>query len=113
MRVFDRRIGERIRRARIEAGLTQEELAERVGSSQDALSNYERGTRKISLDGLVAIAKCVNKPINYFLEVHDAVVIVRDSRIYEIIQDIEEHPGEIDLLCDIWDFLKTRRSRAK
>ena len=113
MREFDRRLGERIRRARMEAGLSQEELAERVGSSQDAVSNYERGTRKISLDVLVAIAKSVNKPMNFFLEVHDAIVTVRGSRIYEVIQDIEEHHGEIDLLCDIWVFLKTRRSRAR
>ncbi len=113
MREFDRRLGERIRQARMEAGLSQEELAERVGSSQDAISNYERGTRKISLDVLVAIAKSVNKPMNFFLEVHDAVVTVRGSRIYEVIHDIEEHPNEIDLLCDIWVFLKTRRSRAR
>lgn len=113
MKEFDRRLGERIRQARIEVGLSQEDLAEKVGSSQDALSNYERGTRKISLDGLVAIAKCVNKPMNFFLEAHDAVAVVRDSRIYEAIKDIEEHPGEIDLLCEIWEFLKTRRSRAK
>ena len=38
--------GARLRRLREAAGLTQEELASRVGLSSDAVSRLERGQRK-------------------------------------------------------------------
>src|SRR5687768_17010398 len=38
--------GERLRRLREAAGLTQEELAERAGLSRDAVSALERGHRR-------------------------------------------------------------------
>jgi transcriptional regulator with XRE-family HTH domain len=36
-------LGERLRRQRVEAGLTQEELAQKSGLSARAISNVERG----------------------------------------------------------------------
>jgi len=39
-------LGERLRRHRIESGLTQEELAERAGLSVRGLSDLERGVRR-------------------------------------------------------------------
>lgn len=113
MREFDRELGRRLHQARTETGLSQAELANRIGITQDAISLYERGARSIGLDTLVSIARELNKPLNYFLEDHDALVVVRDSRLQEVIADAQEHPGEIDLLCDVWQFLKWRRSRSR
>lgn len=49
-------IGENIRRLRIEAGLTQEELARAVGVVKQAIGNYERGDREPDLTTLPCIA---------------------------------------------------------
>ena len=63
-----REIGRKIQRAREEKGLTQGELAARLGCTQSALSNYELGKRKLNLDLLNEIAEVLNKPIDYFME---------------------------------------------
>lgn len=43
-------IGERIRNLRIQKGLTQVELAEKLGVSRQAVNNYETGDAKPSDD---------------------------------------------------------------
>ncbi len=111
MGTFNKELGQRVRNARIESGLSQQDLANRIGTTQDAVSLYERGARAVSLETLVAIAKALNKPLGYFLELKPELVVVKNSRLYEVVSDIQEHRGELDLLCEIWDFLKTRRSR--
>jgi transcriptional regulator with XRE-family HTH domain len=63
-----RSIGMRIQQARQELGLTQEELAARLGCTQAALSNYELGKRRVYLTGLEQIADTLGKPLSYFLE---------------------------------------------
>ncbi len=64
-----REIGERIKRAREEIGLTQQELAVRLKCTQSALSNYELGKRKLDLTLLIEIAQILNKPIDFFTEI--------------------------------------------
>ncbi|MBM4445813.1 MAG: helix-turn-helix transcriptional regulator [Chloroflexi bacterium] len=64
----DRSIGMRIQQTRKELGLTQEELAARLGCTQAALSNYELGKRRLYLASLEQIAEILGKPLSYFLE---------------------------------------------
>ena len=54
---FCREIGANIRAARRKMDETQEELAGRLGLSTNFIAHLERGTRKPSLDTLVALAK--------------------------------------------------------
>jgi transcriptional regulator with XRE-family HTH domain len=63
-----RDIGMRLQQARQELGLTQEELAARLGCTQAALSNYELGKRRLHLAGLEQIAQILGKPLSYFIE---------------------------------------------
>lgn len=53
-------VGKRIKEYRIKAGLTQEELAERVGISPNYLSAIERGVKLVRLDKLVHIINQIN-----------------------------------------------------
>ena len=53
---IDRLIGQRIQKRRKELGLTAEKLSEYVDISQPQFSRYERGTNKINVAHLVAIA---------------------------------------------------------
>jgi len=66
-----REIGRKIQKAREEAGLSQEELAARLGCTQAALSNYELGKRRLYLSQLERISEVLGKPITYFLETRE------------------------------------------
>ena len=59
-------IGERIRQARENLGLTQEQLAARIDKSQDAISSYEKGTRGIQIAELPRLAKALEVTVTYF-----------------------------------------------
>jgi len=61
-------IGMRIQQAREELGITQQELAARLGCTQAALSNYELGKRRLYLANLERIANALAKPLSYFTE---------------------------------------------
>lgn len=52
-------IGQRIRSARKDKGISQEELAERVGISVTHMSHIETGNTKLSLLVLVCISKAL------------------------------------------------------
>ena len=61
-------VGERIRRARKEARLTQGELAERVQKETTTISNAERGKTAISLETLGSIAEQLGIEPTFFLK---------------------------------------------
>lgn len=62
-------LGERIKKAREDAGLSQQALADRVGLKQgQSISNYERDQAEVPAKRLRAIAKETNKPMSFFLE---------------------------------------------
>ena len=61
-------IGAKIQQAREELGVTQQELAARLGCTQAALSNYELGKRRLYLANLEKIASVLRKPLSYFTE---------------------------------------------
>lgn len=62
-------IGERIRRARESLGLSQQELAKRIGYSSPAtISHFESGERKISILDLQQIAQTLGLSTDYFLK---------------------------------------------
>ena len=62
-----KKIGSRIRSARIEKGLSQEELGVMVGCSNNHLSHVEIGQTKVSLTMLLRVALALDKNFDYFL----------------------------------------------
>ena len=50
------RIGNRIRKIRIDRGLSQTEMGERIGLSADRVQKYENGARKPKMEMLIKIA---------------------------------------------------------
>jgi transcriptional regulator with XRE-family HTH domain len=59
-------MGELIRRAREEAGLSQAELARRIYRRQASLSNMENGLMEASASSLIYLSGALDKPITYF-----------------------------------------------
>ena len=58
---------QKLRKARMEAGLTQTQAAKKIGRLQSHISNVESGQQRIDIVELKRFAKMYNKDINYFL----------------------------------------------
>ena len=60
-------LGQRIRAARLAAGLSQEQLAEMVGLTSQHISHTEVASTKISLPALVKIANALHTSVDKLL----------------------------------------------
>ncbi len=60
-------LGERIKKSRLQAGLTQVQLAEMIGMSHKHLSNVERGLYEIRTDGIRRISEALGVSTDYLL----------------------------------------------
>ena len=59
-------IGDAIKKARTEAGLSQEELAEKIYKRRATLSDIENGKTEPDATTLVLLAHSLDKPLGYF-----------------------------------------------
>lgn len=59
---------EKLKLARQEAGLKQEEVAERLGKPQSYVSKVERAERRIDPPELARFAEVYGKPLTFFVE---------------------------------------------
>jgi transcriptional regulator with XRE-family HTH domain len=85
--------GEFIRRMRQKKGLTQEELGELLGVKKSAISRWESGERRITLENVRNISQILEFPLGAFLE-HDENYQPSDSHlsanqedVYDVIQE--------------------------
>ena len=53
--------------ARIEAGISQQELAERIGTKRSNICRIESGAQNISLDMLLKVSGALGKDVNVIL----------------------------------------------
>lgn len=63
-----KKLGKKIKIARIEKDMTQGDLAKATQTQQKAISRYETGLSLPSLETLMKIAKALKKPAGYFLD---------------------------------------------
>ncbi len=68
-------VGARVRSLRETVGLTQRQLAEKLGMQRTALVQVEAGTRKLSAEELVAAARLFNLTVEQFLEPGEPVEV--------------------------------------
>ncbi|MEO8394709.1 MAG: helix-turn-helix transcriptional regulator [Chloroflexota bacterium] len=71
---FLKSVGQKIREARVNRGLSQEEFAVLIGKTQNVISRYENGQQAMRISELPAIAEALIVPISYFFE--DATIEV-------------------------------------
>jgi transcriptional regulator with XRE-family HTH domain len=58
--------GKKIKLARVECDLTQEQLAEKINTKQKNISRYETGSSMPSIETLIKIAGILKKRVSYF-----------------------------------------------
>ncbi len=61
-------IVERLKKARVEAGFGQVEVAKKLGKTQSYLSKIESGQRRFDVLQLKEFAKIYKKPLDYFVK---------------------------------------------
>jgi transcriptional regulator with XRE-family HTH domain len=89
-------LGTRIARLRRDKGLTQVELAERLGVTQPAVSDYENDDIRLSADVVVQIAGILGVSTDELLGLKEtpgkAAASPKNRRLYRRLQDIEKLP---------------------
>ena len=63
-----KKLGKKIKLARIELDLNQTDLAKKIGAKQKSISRYENGLSMPSIETFLKIAKVLKKPAGYFIE---------------------------------------------
>lgn len=88
-----RHIGNLIRISRKTVGLSQMELAERVGISYQQIQKYEKGASEISISRLSQIAHALNMPVSRFISDDEKTMVAESVSLYGTLSD-----DEIELL---------------
>jgi transcriptional regulator with XRE-family HTH domain len=61
------RLAALLRQVRVEANLTQEQMAKRIGQTQSYVSKYETGEQRLDLIELDAVCEAVGIPLTEFV----------------------------------------------
>ena len=77
----ERNIGKKIRQLRKDWGLSQLELAERVGVSFQQIQKYEKGATRISVMRLKQVSKALGVNINHFFDDEEKLLQVSDESV--------------------------------
>lgn len=68
MHPVDRHVGERLRRLRLIRGVSQTDVAEKLGITFQQVQKYEQGKNRISASKLYEVAMALSMPPAYFFE---------------------------------------------
>ncbi|HSV02290.1 MAG TPA: helix-turn-helix transcriptional regulator [Phenylobacterium sp.] len=86
-------IGARIRARRRQLGLSQSELAERLGVSFQQVQKYEQGTNRVAASTLVAAATALSTSVGWLVG-EDAAAAAGDDELFQALA----RPGAIEML---------------
>lgn len=99
-------LGERIKSARKEKGLTQLELSKMIGISRTNLKDIETGRNKGgNLEVLNNLARALDKNLSYFIEGTDVDLKIKQYQVLDnaidmlIANNMVDEEGKIDPSC--------------
>jgi transcriptional regulator with XRE-family HTH domain len=65
---YDLELGKRIRLRRVELGISQSDLADKLGVSFQQVQKYEKGVNRVGASRLQQIATALDVPVTFFYE---------------------------------------------
>lgn len=92
---FDRRLGLRLREARIMCGLTQGELGDSAGVSFQQIQKNERGKSRLSAERLHRIARRLDMPIGFFFDESEASERLHSAEALRLAANIDKLPDAV------------------
>ena len=104
------RLAEKLRLAREERGLSQEEVAAKLGIPRPAVSQMERGHRRVEALELARLAKLYQRSLSFFAE-EEPVGTSRLSLLQRATADLSEKDREEVLRFA--EFLREKASKEK
>lgn len=101
-------VGSKIRQIRKQQGLTQAELALRIGVQQSDLCRMENGEYKVSLDALFRILGVFGMEIGEFFREESLAVLPtdRDAEILRLVHHLDPEAQD-----DVLDYIRYKSSR--
>ena len=87
----DRHVGLKLRKLRLDAGLTLQDLAGQIGVSHQQLQKYETGTNRLSVGMLPGIAEVLGVDIMEFFEDSNRLPSAKKSKVDQLRSE-----------CEIW-----------
>lgn len=92
-------VSSRLKQLRMEKGLTQAQVAQRIGITRSTLSAYENGTRYPSYDILISLAHFFGVPTDYLLGV--------DKRRFVDVSGLNEQ--EVAAIANMVNLLRAKK----
>ncbi len=90
---------QKLKRARIEAGLKQEDVAKYMNLPISAISVMESGARKVDVFELMKLSEFYNKPIEWFFHEHNSTFKRRwydlDPVLSESVELLRQAPAKL------------------
>ena len=75
------KVGDNIKSLRKKRGLTQEEVADKIGATKITISRYESNQRKIGGENLVKLAKLFNVTPEYILSGNEDDIVISQDKL--------------------------------
>jgi transcriptional regulator with XRE-family HTH domain len=103
----DVHVGKRVRHRRWMLGVTQQQLAERVGIKFQQIQKYETGMNRISASRLWDIAEALEVPVSFFFEGLDTTSPSSPQMAGDLMSDKEA----LELVRSYYAIPETQRKR--
>lgn len=94
---INKRVGKAIQHALKRKGITQQQLAEKIGTTQRSVSAYVRGEQQPSIETLADICQTLNLNLNQILHLQESnhpYRVLKDDMEMEYMQMLDEVPKE-------------------
>lgn len=101
-------LGERIKSARRECGMTQKDLADKTGMTYQQISQYERNERQPKVETLIRISNALNKSLESFVNYEEMFAANAIQKSHVVV------PNEmLDDILDIMDVFVSVKKKAR
>ena len=99
------KIGQVIRKYRIEAGLTQKEMANRLGVTTPAVNKWEKGSSNPDIELLAPIARLLHISLDTLMSFHEELSTTEINELIhqlDAMLEIEEYENAFAWAKDEW-----------
>ncbi len=95
---IDARVGARVRKRRVELGMTQQALGGAVNLSYQQIQKYERGTNRITAGLLWVLSEVLEVDVAYFYAAVDGALVKASADILAPRQSVRGTPSDRETL---------------